>query len=210
MFSYFCTKFHQIFVIQSSLVDTKMTILRVWTCWRSIRYCRNPLSPPFKYGGVGPVRESGVGPVRESQMRICPEGVIHSKHCLAPVQCHLLSMSKCAWSYDASVEFHIVVELVAWYIYTTPPRRSKINSSMISYILLLESDGVVIPSQISHVKPLEFRVQEDTATLSFVVFFPTFLSCHLHTKEGVPLTTWAALLGFKCALQLRPLSSMSL
>ena len=26
-------------------------------------------------------------------------------------------MSKCAWSYDASVEFHIVVELVAWYIY---------------------------------------------------------------------------------------------
>ena len=81
---------------------------------------------------------------------------------------------------------------------------------MISYILLLESDGVVIPSQISHVKPLEFRVQEDTATLSFVVFFPTFWSCHLDTKEGVPLTTWAALLGFKCALQLRPLSSMSL
>ena len=83
-------------------------------------------------------------------------------------------MSKCAWSYDASVEFHIVVELVAWYIYTTPPslkQQSKVNSSMLSYILLLESDGVVIPPQISHVKPLEFRVQEDTTTLSFVLSF---------------------------------------
>ena len=32
-------------------------------------------------------------------------------------------------------------------------------------------DGVVIPLQISHVKPLEFRVQEDTTTLSFVLSF---------------------------------------
>ena len=185
MFSYFCTKFHQIFVIQSSLVDTKMTILQVWTCWGSIRYSHNPGDrPAYMAGRVPP----GSDPPPDNDVKygeiLSRKGKIFKTlppdniDCLLSMRwqskvntwkCHLCRWAPCccraglpdrytSFSHRSTVELHVVVEPACLQFLVLRKKHGPLILPCKTPIIAwawLENDGVIILSHFSHFEPLQ-------------------------------------------------------